>query len=212
VVILRPDLGSDAKPKRRKKRQYDTRPEHGLYAKNYAKPVAWKIDYDYLDKLSPEMRAWLSDFSDAHYSGDFRSQHGSTWFPHERREAYVAKNAANRDSYAIAAVSNRVSHIPDLERATPSGKPREFDVAAPSPPDTRPVPEYLNSETYRAALEEYRASLPPRGLSAKGFPTEAERVRYERARAQLQRIVRYGETFGEDPEPQPRRDEPGRGR
>lgn len=189
MVSIQSRLGN----KQKRKRRYDTRQTHGLFPKNYSKPVAWKVDYDYLDKLTQAEKEWLSDFSSAHYSGDFRSAHGSTWFPHEKREAYVQKNAANRDSYSIAEVSSRIAHIPDLERSAPSGRPREFDVLAPHDTDEQHTPSYLNSETYRAALEEYRASIPARGLTAKGFTTPAERERYERARWQIKKVIRYGE-------------------
>jgi hypothetical protein len=175
----------------KRKRKFKTPPEHGLYAKNYTKPVQWKVDFDYLDKLSDEERRWLSDFSNSYYGGDFRSQHGSVWFPHERREAHVAKNAARRDVYALGQVSNRVDFIPDLEkppRVEESKAPR-FEIPANPKADFSPTPEYLNSESYRAAVEEYRDSLPQRGRGRKSWDPR----RHEAAKKRLERVIRHGQ-------------------
>jgi hypothetical protein len=181
------------KPYRSPKVKPNTKPIHGVFARNYPKSVSWKVDFDYLEKLTQAELEWLAQFADRHYGGDFRGETEQDWTTEERRAAYSDKNRANRDAYTIADVSGRMARIPDLERSTASGRARTFDVAADERLDLQFGPEYLDSAAYRAAVEELRASLPPRGVSAAGSTDP----RYLRAKAQLERIRTHGEADAE---------------
>jgi hypothetical protein len=175
----------------KRKKKYKGRATHGVYAKNFPRSVSWMIDQDYLDKLTPAEREWLSDFNDRHYGADFRGDTDKEWSVPERREAYGAKNRANRDAYTIAEVSGRVTNIPDFRRP--------FDVPAPDSLDLNDPPDYLASDAYRVAREELRQSMPQRGV-----PTDETRL--TKARAQIERLRLHGENFPED-DVDPTRDE-----
>lgn len=57
------------------------------------------VDYDYLDKLSDEELAWLVEFTDGHYKGDFTREKHLKVPDKKKREAYRANNARVRDVY-----------------------------------------------------------------------------------------------------------------
>ena len=74
----------------------------GAYGKNHARTVGPCVDFDYLPVLGPADKRWLAQFAEEFYSG---------WLAHAKplhrsREAqralYRAKNAANRDAFAVA--------------------------------------------------------------------------------------------------------------
>lgn len=60
------------------------------------------LDQDYIDKLSPKEKEWLSNFNEEYLSGNFKHPgkklHKTT---KERRECYTRNNARNRDLYTI---------------------------------------------------------------------------------------------------------------
>lgn len=152
------------------------------------------VDQDYVEKLDAETRKWLAEFNDHHHGASFSPTDAQAWSTDERRAAYRAKNASGRDAYTIHEVSGRVSHIPDLERKTPSGRPRSFDPVAAPELDLAPTPGYLDAAEYKAALAEYRAAMPDRGFS-KDAPLTPK---FRRARARLERLVKKYGPFPED--------------
>lgn len=120
---------------------------YGAYGRNHPASVRWMVDFDYLDKLTDEERAWLAEFSDCHYGADFRHDPDKEWSTEERRATYIRKNAANADLYTAVAARSLVEPLeerPDLEA-------REMDVS--------PLPRYLDTPEYKDALKAYRETL-----------------------------------------------------
>lgn len=58
------------------------------------------MDLDYVHQLSPEEKAWMGQFLDRHYGGDFRGPSEAEWTDAARKAAYRRKNSANRDLFA----------------------------------------------------------------------------------------------------------------
>lgn len=56
------------------------------------------VDFDYINKLSDEEKAWLDEFSRGYYMADLKK---STIFtdPEEKKELFRANNARTRDVY-----------------------------------------------------------------------------------------------------------------
>lgn len=127
-----------------------------LVAATFPRSVAWRVDQDYVDRLSPIERQWLAQFNDRFYGADFRGESSSTWSTDERREVYRAKNAANRDLMT----TDIPNHGYDLPEETV-----EFDELLPV--DDGPLDEPM----YKAAREAYRKD-----------PSPANRVRLNQAR------------------------------
>lgn len=140
---------------------------HALHARNHPLSIKWRVDMDYVDKLSPEQKQWMAGFIDAHYSGDFRGAPESDWPTVERRKSYTNKNVANADCYHglenehlltgfDAPVSARFNNLTRLDK---SNAQKVSDCIPALPTDLSPTPEYLNSPEYKKALAEYRANL-----------------------------------------------------
>lgn len=117
---------------------------HGLNPRTFPQSVRWKVDQDYISKLTPEEKAWLARFNDCFIGADFRGDDEKTWTPEERRVVYRSKNAAGRDVYTSGLVDYG-RHIP--EKTTEAGE------------ETQETPTYLNSETYKAARDEFRNDI-----------------------------------------------------
>lgn len=66
----------------------------------------WRLDQDYLAKLSPDERAWLEQFNAEYYRGEFE---GEPLHPRgeARREIYRRFNAAARD--LVTASSDQIA-------------------------------------------------------------------------------------------------------
>lgn len=117
---------------------------HGLNPRTFPQSVRWKVDQDYLARLTPEEKAWLSRFNDCFIGADFRGDDEKTWTKEERRVVYRAKNASGRDVYT--------SGLVDVGRTIPE---RTVDFM-----DETPVtPEYLKSQEYKEALAEFRQEI-----------------------------------------------------
>lgn len=169
--------------KRKSKKQRGT---FGAYGKNHPATVAWRVDADYLDKLTQEEREWYAAFCDKYYGGDFRGEGGGEWTEEEKREAYIDKNRANSDVYT--------NHQYDAEndiwqpRIMPLREMGGHDVGVfvedPNR-DLSEVPEYLNDPEYKAALAELRRHLHPG--RAPREPDDTPELR--RAREKVQEIV-----------------------
>lgn len=65
--------------------------------KRYSRTVRWKIDYDYLDKLSPEEKKWLAEFTREWL--DNPKSHTPKFFKSKKdlKETRSNRNAARRD-------------------------------------------------------------------------------------------------------------------
>lgn len=65
------------------------------------------MDQDYIDKLSPDEKAWLSKFMDEYMGGHFpKSQEHLHESTEEKRDCYNRNNARNRDLYARVRTNN----------------------------------------------------------------------------------------------------------
>lgn len=83
------------------------------------------IDADYLDKLSPEDKAWYNKFIIESVSADFRHQKPLHNTKKLRKACEDANNHRNNDSYSITksnnmlkTVDNKTSPLLDLNRST----------------------------------------------------------------------------------------------
>ena len=158
---------------------------YGIYPQTHPKPIRQYVDYDYIDRLSPEEQAWLAEFTDRHYGADFRGD--KKWSTKARRVRYNAKNSANRDLYSIKDVSGllvRPDSVP-----VPRGTEREDgngwleNIAAKEQDLVTPTQRYLNSPEYKAALAEFREAVPAhRGK-------KANHKKLARARYKLEKVT-----------------------
>lgn len=73
------------------------------------------IDYDYLDKLSPEELDWLNRFTSEWANADFRHKKKLHRSKKKQREMYNANNARNRCIMTRAKASGMLSSI-DLKK------------------------------------------------------------------------------------------------
>lgn len=140
--------------------------------------MQWRVDYDYIDALSPEERKWLSHFSDAYYGGDFRKVDVEEWGPEERSDVNRTKNASRTDAHTLAAIgiwdADGLTDVADLAEELESP---ELDPS--------PAPEYLEEPLYKEAREDFRKYLAP------GRRTEDPKTHphYYRARSRLKKVT-----------------------
>lgn len=90
----------------------------GLNKKVNTKVRQELIDYDYLDKLSPEEKEWLNRFSEEFHGANFlKSKNGnySTKNIHrtkkQRKDCYDRNNARNRDVYSITKSNDMLKDV-----------------------------------------------------------------------------------------------------
>jgi hypothetical protein len=120
------------------------RSTYGLYARNYPKSVRDRLDIDYADKLTPELRVKLAGLLDQIHGADFRAA-GATQDRDFRRARYREKNAANKDIWGLG--------LRDM------GEPVTAGTLLDPGGDHNPGPVYLESPQYKQALAEYREAL-----------------------------------------------------
>lgn len=145
---------------------------HGLQAKHFPRSIKWRLDADYVKKLSPEEKQWLADFNDMYYGADFRCEHD--WTDEERRKAYVDKNVANVDLYSAVDSAGMMAPLDDQQEADPTS------------PDIRPTPRFLSSPEYKEAVGKFRAHLHQGRKATPPVDTPAFRA----ARRRLEAITR----------------------
>lgn len=138
----------------------------------------WAVDQDYIDKLSPDERRWLAEFNDCHYGADFRDC-PEGWSDEQRKVAYSSNNARQVDAFGVGL----------LEYSSDGRRRGGEEGAWSSAVSPEPTPEYLDSQEYRDALEEYRRCLSPFRAPRAPEPTE----RLTKARQQLRRTSKKGE-------------------
>lgn len=157
------------KPKKKKPNTYGVRP--GAFPKDRR----WRVDYDYLDKLSLEERQWLAAFTDAWVGGDFRGVDPDDWPKEVRSVVNQSKNMSRADTHTLAEL--QVGGLTSL-----TDKPR---LEGPGSIDTTPVPDYLNDEDYKAARDEYRETLHQGRKPTDPVDTPA----FRRAQRRLMKLV-----------------------
>lgn len=126
------------------------RGDAGKLRRNYPTVTQWKVDWDYLSKLSPAEQAWLADFGDRYYGGDFRESDPETWDAPARSAVNMGKNCARTDLHTVAAAVGRLEEW----------DPVAHDRHAPEV-DGAPTPGYLDSAEYKAARDAFRGHLHP---------------------------------------------------
>lgn len=117
---------------------------------DYARNVRWKWDCDYLDKLSPEEKAWFEKFNEAYIGADSKAL--ADWPTKARKETYQQKNAANRDLYAITNAGDLLQ-FPD-KPIDPTDPSLDKDWAA--------TPLHLDDPLYRELRRELREAIDTR--------------------------------------------------
>ncbi len=168
------------------------RPIHGLFKRNFVKTVRWAVDQDYVNKLTPEEQEWLSKFNDHYYGAKFTHDVDGEWSPGERRKTYVAKNAANRDIYAISESGGFLDVYESNPNSTQEASGQDFAE----------TPEYLESPDYKRARAEFRSHLKPH-LEAQPIQTS----KYLAAKETLKQVTPQQplplKTYDQEEEPDP---------
>lgn len=150
----------------------------GIRPRCYPKPLRWKVDWDYVHQLSPEERQWLATFGDNFYGADFRGDTEETWSTEQRRVSYSQKNAVNADLYGIGSVTGTLEFLEDQKNQRVENMATSY-----APPD-----EYLDSEPYKAAREEFRRHLAKNRQNSNPAPSPL----LDRAVSRLTAIVKLG--------------------
>lgn len=123
-------------------------------ASNYRLTTRWLVDYDYVSKLSPEDQAWLAQFTDEYYAGDFSYDEPLHADKDLQLERYRAQNYNWNDAVTRASVTASVHGLDGIS---------DPDLAS----DQRPVPKYQGELEYKAVLQEYRALIEVKNRSAR---------------------------------------------
>lgn len=160
--------------------------KYGLSPKHYPRNLRERIDYDYLEKLTPTERDWLADFSARYYRADFTEDPNREWSTAERRKSYSAKNAVNHDYYSIGQCIDGREDLDSTglaelieERASGRGQ------------DQSPIPVYLDDPRYKTVLDEVRAiaKTRPRGAEATEKQVEEYEHRVRLVRMRLEDVI-----------------------
>lgn len=80
------------------------------------------IDYDYLDKLSPEEKDWLNKFTEEYVCGSFIKNNNGTYSKkknlhktkEQRNDSWTRNNKRNNDTYSVCKVMNMMKDSEDL--------------------------------------------------------------------------------------------------
>lgn len=162
--------------------------DFGLKGSRFPASVAPFVDQDYLEKLSREQLTFLSHFNEHFYGGDFRRPGGGHWPTEMRREAYRAKNAANRDTHHMLAMRGDTIYIdatPSNEDTDSPSDNHRYEIQAPEQ-DFHQEPAYLSSPRYKQLLQEYRATLSAFGEKKMPALTDA----HLKAKAALTQFIK----------------------
>jgi hypothetical protein len=162
---------------------------YAVYPRNHPRSVRWKVDYDYIDQLSPDEKEWLARFTDEYTGADFRGTPNLHQTAEQRRERYNAKNMANRGVAAATELQqlgdNGAYRDRDLTKRLGRSLITEHRSVAREIPalpfDTAPTPSYQAYPAYQAALAEFRALLDAKPRDEKAL---------NKVRSKLERISR----------------------
>lgn len=159
----------------------------GALSRNYPRTKRWRVDFDYLRRLSPEEIEWLHAFCNNHYGGNFSyagPEGYEAWSKDERRKAYAATNAANRDLYSTCPEESvKYLGVNKFGRAHLDEPWSTDDVDFNPYAYGAAAPAYLESPEYRDALADYRAEVDR--LRKSDPPSEA----LLKAKRRLERIT-----------------------
>ena len=156
--------------------QKRTRRLPGLVPEAFPKPVRWRVEIDYEDRLSDKDKAWLARFNNEFHGGDFSKPGPRLHRTKEQRRAiWRDSKTAGADAYEIARVSGLVQDAPPGHE--PTGGPQ----------DLSPTPEYLNSAEYKARVAEFRARIPEDNRRRPEDPTPEEKATWSLDAAEAQR-------------------------
>lgn len=107
------------------------------------------IDYDYLDKLTPKEKLWLSNFTEEYISGNFKHRGKPLHITQkEKKECYDRNNARNRDTYTKARLGAGLDKIEEAVMIT-EGNPEEAQVMLIDMLDEIKKTKLLKAENYR---------------------------------------------------------------
>lgn len=140
--------------------------------------MRWKIDQDYLAKLSESEREWLAKFNDAHYGGDFRRSDPAEWDQTQRRAAWSEQRAAKRDAYTLVSLS--AAGVEELTEYSAVVAPAEVEFAARPPEAQARRLEDLVARAARAAKR--RRAARTKSPAAKKPAASARRRKRKAAR------------------------------
>lgn len=91
----------------------------GLNNKLFSKVKQQYFDYDYVDKLNPEEKEWLSKFTDEYLGANLSAPKPLHKTKALRKDCYDRNNSRNRDVYNISKVSGALGYGEEVpERAT----------------------------------------------------------------------------------------------
>lgn len=68
------------------------------------------IDYDYINKLSPEEKKWLDKFTSEYVITNFKDTEAPFHNEKERKELYKSNNKRNNDAFATKKANNHLSY------------------------------------------------------------------------------------------------------
>lgn len=164
--------------KKKPPKPFVRRNDAGLVATNFPLSMRWRLDQDYLDKLTKEERIWLAQFNTAYYSGDFRDfrDRPEAWPLPQRSDVNRSKNAAKTDAHGLAAAG-----LWGAEGLANTDELVEVLAGAPLT-ETPPSSEYLDTDEYKAARAEFRRHLAPGRIEAEPKFTPEYAKAYRRIR------------------------------
>lgn len=76
------------------------------------------VDYDYLDKLSPDELEWLNKFTSEEIHADFRHKKPLNRTKKAKRRIYAANNARNRCIYTREKACGRLAFLNEAKKNT----------------------------------------------------------------------------------------------
>ncbi len=100
----------------KQKAKYMKRSKERYPSFNTARQVANRreqLEFDYLDKLNPEERAWLNQFQEEEVITNFSKPPKFNKKQDEQRLLYRKNNARNRDVYGKAKVTHTLDYLGD---------------------------------------------------------------------------------------------------
>lgn len=115
----------------------------------------WRVDYDYVNSLDADAKAWLAQFTDEYYGNDFGFDEPMHPEGPARRQRYSEYNPGNFDLYSFKASGGALGGLP-------RGELDAYHPGALGGPDLSATPQYERQEEYREALAEYRELLRKR--------------------------------------------------
>jgi hypothetical protein len=127
-----------------------TKPVPTMYPKHYR----WRVDYDYLDRLTPDEAAWLAQFTDEEVAGDFRYEEPFTEDQEARRAVWREKKRSERNFKSGFGEPSSLDTSADEVPPAAAYHPEALGA-----PDLAPTPEYLSTLEYKDAVAALRDAI-----------------------------------------------------